>query len=166
MLSSIIKYCQVTWILSNVFEYLPVLTSIVKLCKMFSIPNICYSKSSLQYASFCKRPSHPLIKINESLSCYGELLQKKLCSSFAFERILHLEDSLALLHLKCLLAVLHLKYLGSIFQVRQRSPLVVSLLCRNTFIQAIITTDFFLFSFCRNAEISLFRTMLNSASSV
>ena len=44
-----------TWISSNVFEYLPLLTSIVKLCKMFSIPNICYSKSSVQYASFCKR---------------------------------------------------------------------------------------------------------------
>ena len=59
---------------------------------------------------FTTEPSHPLIKINESQSCYGELLQKKLCSSFAFERILHLEDSLALLHLKCLLAILHLKY--------------------------------------------------------
>ena len=78
---------------------------------------------------FTTEPSHPLIKINESRSCYGELLQKKLCSSFAFERILHLEDSLALLHLECLLAVLQMKYLGSIFQVRQRSPFVVSLFC-------------------------------------
>ena len=81
---------------------------------------------------FASGPSHPLIKINESRSFYGELLQKNLCSSFAFERILHLENSLALLHLKCHLAILHLKYLGSIFQVRQRSPLVVSLFCRGT----------------------------------
>ena len=66
--SLITEYCKVLWhceVLQSTVKHwelqkkavrqCKLLTSIVKLCKMFSIPNICYSKISVQYASFCKR---------------------------------------------------------------------------------------------------------------